>query len=99
MSFDELLAKLRENAEDTPDTIYDDLASEYQKIFEGSQESIKQRDEQLTATQQEIARLKAMNFDLITSAAAVDNDPEPDDDEDRDEESGGIDSLFSSNEG
>lgn len=95
MTFDELVEALRNPGEDgVPDTIYDDLSSAYTGVVEGGAAALTaQTDANQSATAElvgEIARLKALNFDLLMSAGTeTETKPEP---ESTDEPS--IDSLF-----
>ena len=107
MTFDELVALLREPGEDgLPETIYDDLSASYTGAVEGGAAALTAQDEvnqaALTAQAEvssaaaaelvaEIARLKALNFDLLMAAGTETekNETEP---ESTDEPS--IDSLF-----
>lgn len=73
MDFNELLAQLREPGEDgVPDTIYDDLSSSYALAVDGGAASVAAVQSQYDEAVTEIARLKAMNFDLLTAVAADD---------------------------
>jgi len=97
MTFDELMALLRNPGEDgAPETIYDDLSSSYNMAVEGGASAL---SEQVVANETataelvaEIARLKALNFDLLIAAGTEteptkESDPEPDGEE-------SINSLF-----
>ena len=73
MTFDELLALLREPGEDgLPETIYDDLSASYTTVVDGGAAALTaQQDVNEAATAElvaEIARLKALNFDLLMAA-------------------------------
>lgn len=74
MEFNELLALLREPGEDgLPESIYDDLSSSYALAVEGGAASVAAIQSQYDEAVAEIARLKAMNFDLLTAVAADDS--------------------------
>lgn len=95
MDFNELLAQLREPGEDgVPDTIYDDLSSSYSLAVEGGAASVAAVQSALDEAISEIARLKAMNFDLLTAVAS--DEVTDDSDTDPTEPPGdvSIDSLF-----
>ena len=97
MTFDEILALLREPGEDgVSPTIYDDLSASYNSAVEGGAAALTEQSSandvanaELVA---EIARLKALNFDLLMAAgqetpAVEETKPESDDEP-------SIDSLF-----
>ena len=93
--FHELLKQIMEPSEDLPETIFDDLRSEYDALRSGSVAKV----EELTAAQQadkaEIARLKAVNFDLLTaSGVQKDSDADESDSGDDDDSPMTIDDLF-----
>lgn len=95
MDFNELLALLRNPGDDgVPDTIYDDLSSSYALAVEGGAASVAAVQAQNDELVDEVARLKAMNFDLLTAVAADDStdNGEPDPTEPPGDVS--IDSLF-----
>ena len=100
MSFEDLLAQLRNPGEDgLPEGIYDDLAGEYGRALEGGALRAAQLQSELDAKAGEIAQLKAMNFDLLTNTGprvveepgAAEAAREAIDEDDSD---GGINSLF-----
>ena len=89
------MALLRNPGEDgTPETIYDDLSSSYSLAVEGGASALSEQGAaNETASAElvaEIARLKALNFDLLM-AAGTETEPEPES-EPNNETS--IDSLF-----
>lgn len=98
MTFDEILALMREPGEDgLSPTIYDDLTSSYNSVVESGATALSEQGAaHATATAElvaEIARLKALNFDLLmaagseTSSTVEETKPESDDEP-------SIDSLF-----
>ena len=104
MGFEDLLAQLRSPGEDgLPEGIYDDLAGEYGRMMEGGAFKAAQLQSELDARNGEIAQLKAMNFDLLTSSGPrVVEEPgaaeAAADAVDEDDETGGVDSLFGKDE-
>ena len=97
MTFEEILALMREPGEDgVPDTIYDDLTASYNTVVEGGVAALTaQGDAHESANAElvaEIARLKALNFDLLMAAGTAETPETPDTPETNDEPS--IDSLF-----
>lgn len=98
MTFDEILALMREPGEDgVPGTIYDDLTASYNSAVDGGAAALSEQGAaHAMATAElvaEIARLKALNFDLLmaagseTSSTVEETKPESDDEP-------SIDSLF-----
>jgi hypothetical protein len=82
MEFDELIALLRNPGDDgPPESIYDDLSSSYALAVDGGAASVAAVQSQLDDAVSEIARLKAMNFDLLTAVAVDDSadggEPDP----------------------
>jgi hypothetical protein len=95
--FDELLAAMKEPGEDgLPETIYDDLSSEYALLSENSGAKVAELESMLQEKESEISRLKAMNYDLLVAAPANEEPVDEGSDDTDDEESDGIDSLFES---
>lgn len=104
MAFEDLLSQLRNPGEDgLPESIYDDLAGEYSLAVEGGAFRAAELQSQLEASGAEVARLKAMNFDLLTANAgpAVVEEPgaaeaaaDAVDEDDEDNGDGGVDALF-----
>lgn len=95
MGFSELLQSLQNPGEGgVPDTIYDDLTNEYNAVVEGGAAKAAEHESVVSQMADEIARLKALNFDLLV-ASGVNDEPEtvPDDSDDE-PESPTIDSLF-----
>ena len=97
--FAELLGLLREPGDDPPpETVYDDLSAEYEALSGSSVAKVAELTELVQAKDSEISRLKAMNYDLLVSAPATEEqEPEPDDEPDDDDDAG-IDSLFESDD-
>ena len=96
MTFDELVALLREPGEDgLPETIYDDLSASYIGVVEGGAAALTaQEDVNAAATAElvaEIARLKALNFDLLMVAGENEKTETP---ETETVDDPSIDSLF-----
>lgn len=95
MGFSELLQALQNPGEDgTPDTIYDDLTTEYNSVVEGGAASVAERDATIATLSADIDKLKAMNFDLLIAAGEAD-EPTSIDDATLDEPAApSIDELF-----
>lgn len=95
MGFSELVAQLRDPGEGgLPETIYDDLVGEYEMVTSGGAERAAALQAEITALQEQIASLKAMNFDLLTASgwsASSEPDEKPDPEPDTQT---GIDALF-----
>jgi hypothetical protein len=99
MTFEEILALLRDPGEDgLPDGIYDDLSSSYTGAVEGGAAALSEQGAanesavaELTA---EIARLKALNFDLLMAASGDEVAPPEDETPPEPEGEAAIDSLF-----
>lgn len=95
MTFEELVALLRNPGDDgLPETIYDDLSTSYNTAVEGGTAALTEmgatNDAATAELVAEIARLKALNFDLLMAAGTEPTEePKPESD---DEPS--IDSLF-----
>ena len=75
MTFEEMIALMREPGEDPlPETIYDDLTTSYNGVVEGGAAALTEQgalNESATAELvAEIARLKALNFDLLMAAGS-----------------------------
>lgn len=98
MTFDEILALLREPGEaGVPGTIYDDLTASYNSAVDVGVAAISEQgaahDAATAELVAEIARLKALNFDLLmaagseTSSTVEETKPESEDET-------SIDSLF-----
>ena len=69
MDFNELVALLREPGEDgLPESIYDDLMSSYNLAVDGGAASVAERDATIAELTADVARLKALNFDLLMAA-------------------------------
>jgi hypothetical protein len=93
MTFEELIAALREPGEDgVSPTIYDDLTASYSAVTEGSAAKIAELEETINAQTAEISRLKAVNYDLLMDSKT--EEIEEPDTEDSEEPEAGIDSLF-----
>jgi pheromone shutdown protein TraB len=68
--FHELMGQMREPGEDgLPESIYDDLTSEYDTLFDGSSTTIADRDAVIAARDEEITRLKSKNYDLLVNVS------------------------------
>lgn len=68
MGHKELVDALRTPPEDgLPDSIYDDLSTEYDTMVSGSEENLRVRDETIAQRDSEIATLKGKNYDLLMS--------------------------------
>ena len=92
--FDELIARMREPAEEgLPASIYDDLSAEYGALSEGSSAKVAELQAQLQNRESEISRLKSANYDLLISSAG-DSASGQEDNGDEDTGSKGIDDLF-----
>lgn len=96
MGFIDLLGNLREPGEDgLPDSLYDDLATEWSALESGSAARIAELTETIDANTSEISRLKSKNYDLLMSSNASGvggtSTDEPDSD---DAAPRGIDDLF-----
>lgn len=96
MDFDELLALLREPGDsELPGTIYDDLSNAHTSALDGGAAKVAEIESALADSNAEIARLKALNFDLLMAASASDEpDGEPDDAPDDSDSAPSIDTLF-----
>ena len=71
MDFTELVALLREPGErEVPGTIYDDLNNAYNTAVEGGSARVVQVETANAELLAEVARLKALNFDLLMAATA-----------------------------
>ena len=71
MDFNELVALLRNPGEDgLPETIYDDLSSSYAMAVDGGAALAAEKDAANAELVAEVARLKALNFDLLMAAGA-----------------------------
>ena len=68
--FHEIVNRLRTSvpadAEDIPDTIFDDLTTHYDTAFEGWNSTVSERDAQIERLNGEVSRLKSANYDLLT---------------------------------
>lgn len=100
-TFEELMEQFR-NPGDTglPDNFADELASTVTEELSIRDAAVQEReaklaekDNALTASQQEINRLKAVNYDLLMAAPKAGN-PAENNKPDGDATQGGIDSLF-----
>jgi hypothetical protein len=98
MDFNELLAQLREPGEDgLPETIYDDLASSYSLAVDGGAARVSEVEALVAERDAEIARLKALNFDLLMAAGSDTVTEDTNDNDDTPTEpigEAGIDALF-----
>jgi hypothetical protein len=92
------LALLREPGDDgPPESIYDDLASSYTLAVDGGAARISEIEGVVAEKDAEIARLKALNFDLLMAAGSEPATEDTDDDNENPTEpigEAGIDSLF-----
>ena len=91
------MALLRDPGEQgLPETIYDDLSSSYNVAVEGGVAALNTSDAAHSAAAAElvgeIARLKALNFDLLMAAGTETSEPKVESTNESDEPS--IDSLF-----
>lgn len=95
MDFAELLAMLQSPPEDgLPDTIYDDLNTAYTNDLSIRDAKVNEHGERLQAANEEIARLKSANYDLLIAQPG--KEPETPEETEDEESSAGIDSLFES---
>lgn len=94
--FDELIALLREPGDtELPDTIYDDLSNAHTSALDGGVAKVAQVESALADATAEIARLKALNFDLLMAASAsTEPDDVVDDSDDVSDSVPSIDNLF-----
>ena len=96
MGFSELLQALQNPGDEgVPDTIYDDLTTEYNTVVEGGAARAAEHESVVAQMSEEIARLKALNFDLLV-AAGSEEAPETPGDEPDDAPAPSIDDLFDS---
>ena len=94
MTFEELIALLRDPGEDgAPATIYDDLSSSYTAAVDGGTAKVAEIEAVNTELLGEIARLKALNFDLLM-AAGSETSSETESTETESDDDTSIDSLF-----
>lgn len=99
-SFTEILQQFKEPGEEgLRDTIYDDLVAAHTEEISIREEKINQESSRVQEYESEISRLKAANYDLLTSAGNSTGDQggdgsgnEPD--EDDGSVTGGTDELF-----
>jgi hypothetical protein len=99
MTFEEILALLREPGEDgLPDGIYDDLSSSYTGAVEGGAAALSEQgaanDVAVAELSAEIARLKALNFDLLMAASGDEGATPEEETKSEPEGETSIDSLF-----
>ena len=98
MGFQELIDSLKSPGEDGPSpSIYDDLTAEYNTAVEGGRAKLDEMSVALEKANGEVARLKALNFDLLTSTPAPPPDETPEEEPTHDTQSG-IDALFGDKE-
>jgi hypothetical protein len=98
MTFDDLMALLRDPGEDgLPETIYDDLSSSYNSVVESGAAALSEQsatnDAATAELVAEIARLKALNFDLLMAAGTEHTETSEETKSESDDEPS-IDSLF-----
>ena len=98
MTFEEILALMREPGEDgLSPTIYDDLTASYNSAVDGGAAALSEQGAaHATATAElvaEIARLKALNFDLLMAAGSETSSTEQETSPESEDEPS-IDSLF-----
>lgn len=74
MNFQELLDALR--GDDPPETIYDDLSGAYQNVVDGAAAAKVDSDNAIAALNDEIAKLKSQNFDLLMASQSAPAEPE-----------------------
>ncbi len=95
MGFSELLQTLQNPGDDgVPDTIYDDLTTEYNMVVDGGAASAAEHESVVSQMASEIERLKALNFDLLVASGVSDEPETIPEDSDDEPESPTIDSLF-----
>lgn len=95
MDFNELVALLREPGEDgLPETIYDDLTLSYNDAVEGGASRLAESEATNASLVAEVARLKALNFDLLMAASGETSDEDENDDNDDSNGTPSIESLF-----
>ena len=98
MGFQELVDSLKSPGEDGPSpSIYDDLTAEYNTAVEGGRAKLDEMGVALEKANGEVARLKALNFDLLTATPAPPPDETPEEEPTPDTQSG-IDALFGDKE-
>lgn len=95
MDFNELIALMRDPGEDgLPETIYDDLTSSYNLAVEGGAARASELEAANGELMAEIARLKALNFDLLMAASGDSADESADESPTEPPGDVSIDSLF-----
>lgn len=77
--FNELLAQIRghQGDEPLPETVYDDLAVEHQRVVDqrdGATVQLQEREASITQYKSEVSRLKSENYDLTIARPGI---PEP----------------------
>ena len=98
MGFQELIDSLKSPGEDGPSpSIYDDLTNEYNTAVEGGRAKLDEMSVALEKSNGEVARLKALNFDLLTATPVPPPDETPEEEPTPDTRSG-IDALFGDKE-
>lgn len=101
MTFEEIMEMLRNPSADVPvaDGVYDDLTQAHTTALEGAGAQIGLKDEKIQALESEISRLKSLNYDLLMSSSASENDSAENDSDDNsgsDDSEPSIDRLFES---
>ena len=96
MGFIENVALLREPGDaEIPPSIYDDLTTDYTTVVEGGQAKAAELEAANAVLVAEVARLKAMNFDLLTATGdPVDGEQVENDESGDDDDAPTIESLF-----
>lgn len=95
MDFNELVALLRDPGDDgLPDTIYDDLTASYNLAVEGGAASLSASELAVSELREEVARLKALNFDLLMAAGGDKSEEPSTDEQSTDDSEPSIDDLF-----
>lgn len=100
-TFEELMQEFQNPGENgIPETFLTDLQETYQHDLSVRDAAVKDREDKLVeaekakaATELELTRVKAVNYDLIKAAPKAGN-PADDNKPDGDADQGGIDSLF-----
>jgi hypothetical protein len=95
-AFEDLVNRLQNPGDEgIPETIYDDLTKVYTDDVSIREAAANEKGAALQAANDEISRLKAINFDLMMKQPSEDSGNESgSDDSDSDDTESGIDDLF-----